>query len=267
MGASALIIPQKTAPFDFSAPENEVNSNRLSLVLPTFNECDNISKLIPELEEALCGETFEIIVVDDHSPDGTARTAQALSKKYGNIKVCERSGKLGLSSAVLCGFRNANGNILAVMDADMQHPPEILREMCLKIAHGFDLVIASRYIGGGGTRNWEVTRMIFSKVATLMAHLLLPNSRKVKDVMSGCFMVRKGNLENSTLNPIGFKILLEILCKCAFKNITEVPYIFTNRRNGKSNLSSKEINHYIVHLYRLFFYSASHTIHKSRVVT
>jgi dolichol-phosphate mannosyltransferase len=267
LGASALIIPQKTSPFDLAPPQNEINSNMLSLVLPTFNEYENISQVIPRLEKALGGATFEIIVVDDNSPDGTAQVAQALNRKYGNIKVCERSGKLGLSSAVLYGFRNANGNVFAVMDADMQHPPEILREMYLKIAHGFDLVIASRYVKGGGIRNWKVTRIIFSKGATLMAHMLLPNSRRVKDVMSGCFMVRKGNLENSSLNPIGFKILLEILSKCAFKNIIEVPYVFTNRRNGKSNLSSKEINHYIVHICRLFFYSASHTIHKSPMVT
>jgi len=262
-----LIVPQKTSPFDLAPPQSEINNNMLSLVLPTFNECENIPQVISKLEEALSGATFEIIVVDDNSPDGTAQIAQALNTKYGNIKVCERSGKLGLSSAVLYGFRNANGNILAVMDADMQHPPEILREMYLKIAHGFDLVIASRYAKGGGIRNWKVTRIIFSKGATLIAHILLPRSRRVKDVMSGCFMVRKGNLENSSLNPIGFKILLEILCKCAFKNITEVPYVFTNRRNGKSNLSSKVINHYIVQLYRLFFYSASHTTPKSRVVS
>lgn len=252
-----MIISQKTSPFDLAPPQNEINSNMLSLVLPTFNECENIPQVIPRLEEALGGATFEIIVVDDNSPDGTAQIARALNRRYGNIKVCQRSGKLGLSSAVLYGFNNANGNIFAVMDADMQHPLEILREMYQKIARGFDLVVASRYVKGGGVRNWKVTRVIFSKIATLMAHMLLPKSRRVKDVMSGCFMVRKGNLENSSLNPVGFKILLEILCKCAFKNIVEVPYVFTNRRNGKSNLNSKEINHYFLHLYRLFFYSVS----------
>ena len=261
-----MIIPQNTSLFDLAPPQNEMNDIRLSLVLPTFNECENISQVIRRLEKVLGGAAFEIIVVDDNSPDGTAQIARALNMEYGNIKVCERSGKLGLSSAVLHGFRNANGNIFAVMDADLQHPPEILREMYLKIVHGFDLVIASRYVKGGGIRNWEVTRIIFSKAATLMAHVLLPNSRRVKDVMSGCFMVRKSNLENSSLNPIGFKILLEILCKCVFKNIIEVPYVFTNRRNGKSNLGSKEINHYIVHLYRLFFNSAPHAIHESSMV-
>lgn len=129
----------------------------LSLVLPTFNECENIPQVIPRLEEALDGATFEIIVVDDNSPDGTAQIARALNRRYGNIKVCQRSGKLGLSSAVLYGFNNANGNIFAVMDADMQHPLEILREMYQKIARGFDLVVASRYVKGGGVRNWKVT--------------------------------------------------------------------------------------------------------------
>jgi dolichol-phosphate mannosyltransferase len=176
----------------------------------------------------------------------------ALNIKYGNIRTYIRPGKLGLSSAVLLGFDKANSKVLAVIDADMQHPPEILAKMLPKISQGFDLVVASRYTEGGGSKDWELHRIVLSRGGNLLAHLVFPNSRKVKDVMSGCFMFRKDAADGVHLNPIGFKILLEILAKCEFKLVYEVPIVFINRNNGRSNLNLTEIGNFITHILKIF---------------
>ncbi len=234
------------------AQPQQLKKPALSLIVPTYNESQNLANLVNRVEKLLYDVPFEFIVVDDNSPDGTDKVAEALNAKYGNIKVCKRSGKLGLSSAVLYGFNNASGRIIAVMDADMQHPPEILPKMYQKISNGCDLVVASRYIDGGGIKDWKLSRILYSRGATLLAHFLIPPSRRVKDVMSGCFMIKKSSLDNVHLNPIGFKILLEVLSKCSYNHVAEIPYTFINRQNGKSNLNPKEIQNYIIHLSRLF---------------
>ncbi len=227
----------------------------LSIIVPTYNESQNIPELFARIESVFNGIPFEIVVVDDNSPDRTADVAEALNQEYGNVSVCKRSGKLGLSSAVLHGFENARGDILAVIDADLQHPPEILSKMFDEISRGNELVIASRYVEDGGIENWKFSRKMFSRGAILLAHMLLPRSRKIKDIMSGCFMVKKEVLNETQLNPLGFKILLEIISKCNCSKITEIPYIFTNRINGRSNLNRKEIKNYLILLGRLFYYS------------
>jgi dolichol-phosphate mannosyltransferase len=224
---------------------------KLSLIVPTYNESENIAELVNRIEKSLEYVNFEIVIVDDSSPDGTDKIAETLNSKYGNVRVSRRSGKLGLGSAILHGFDQANANVLAVMDADMQHPPDILPNMYSKILAGNDLVIASRYIRGGGIKNWKVGRIIYSRVAIMLAHIFLPNSRHVEDVMSGCFMIRRNILKDTNLDPIGFKILLEILVRCKINRVIEVPYTFTDRRNGKSNLNPKEMINYIIHLYRI----------------
>ena len=224
----------------------------LSIVIPTYNEGQNITKLIDALEDSLFHLNFEIIVVDDNSPDGTKRIVESLKSQYRNIKIFQRSGKLGLSSAVLYGFERAEAKVLAVMDADMQHPPELLPKMYEKISEGYDLVVASRYIEGGGIESWKIQRVLISIGATFLAHLLLPSTRRVKDIMSGCFMLRSKDINGASFSPIGFKVLLEILVKCEFNRVIEVPYIFKNRQNGKSNLSPKEMRSYVIHLCKIF---------------
>ena len=248
-----MVLTQLITPFEEAIVARSDEKPDLSLVVPTFNERANIPELFARIKKSV-EVGFEFIVVDDNSPDGTAKVAEMLNVEYGNVKVCRRPNKLGLSSAVLCGFRNASGNVFAVIDADMQHPPEILPAMYHEISRGCDLVVASRYVDGGGTENWKLSRKVYSLAATMLAHVLLPSSRKVRDVMSGCFMVRRDALENAHLNPIGFKILLEILSKCKFNQVKEVPYTFTNRLNGKSNLTQKEALDFCIHLYRLFSY-------------
>ncbi len=225
----------------------------LSIIVPTYNERENIVELVNKVENLLGSINFELIIVDDNSPDGTHRVAETLNFKYGNVRTIKRSGKLGLSSAVLAGFEKTNAKFLAVIDADMQHPPEVLPKMYSKISEGYDLVVASRYVDGGGAGDWKLHRMLISRGATMLAHILLPSTRRVKDVMSGCFMLRRGAIDGACFNPIGFKVLLEILAKCDFNRVTEVPYTFRNRHNGKSNLGFKEMRSYVIHLCRIFF--------------
>jgi len=244
------LFEDRIGPFSLRRNESP-KSTQLSLIVPTYNESQNISELINKIESFLSPITFEIVIVDDNSPDGTSKIVQNLNRKYGNIRLCKRPGKLGLSSAVLYGFNRADADVLAVIDADLQHPPEVLLKMYRKLSEGYDLVVASRYVDGGGIKGWTMRRKVVSRVATYLVHTLFPNSKKVKDVMSGCFMIKREILTNTNLNPIGFKILLEIMTKCRIKRVAEIPYTFTNRRNGKSNLSPLEIRNFIVHVYRI----------------
>ena len=223
----------------------------LSIILPTYNEAENLPELIERIETALKGHLFEIIVVDDNSPDGTADVAVELNRKYGNIRVLRRRGKLGLASAILDGVNMANGNVIVVMDADLQHPPELLPRLVEKMEEGYHVVIASRYVNGGGVEGWSFWRKLISKGAIFLAHLLLPETRKVKDVTSGYFVLKKDVLEGVRLNPVGYKLLLEVLVKGRYSKVVEVPYIFKPRKKGKSKLGFNEIFNYAFLLLKL----------------
>jgi len=220
----------------------------LTVIVPTYNERDNIPVLLERIDKALSshGIKYEVIIVDDNSPDGTADVAEKLSSKY-PVRVLRRPGKLGLSSAVLDGIKLAKSKVIAVMDADLQHPPEVLPKLYTRIKDGCEIVIASRYVKGGSTKDWSLLRKLISKIAIVIAHILIPKSRAVKDIMSGYFMLRKDVISNTTLNPRGFKILLEIIAKAKYSNVCEVPYTFDTRKYGKSKLGGKEIINYVLH--------------------
>lgn len=225
----------------------------MSVIVPTYNEAKNISELVNRLEASLKSVKFEVVVVDDNSPDGTADVADKLNEKYANLKILRRTGKLGLSSAVVEGFSKTilESQYFAVMDADMQHPPELLPQMLNKIQEGCDVVVASRYVAGGSMAGLNTWRVIVSTFATTIAHIIMPKTRGVKDVMSGFFMVRRAVVDRASLDPIGYKILFEILAKGSYQIVSEVPYIFETRKNGKSNLSFKEIWNFLIQVRRL----------------
>ncbi|RLG86218.1 MAG: glycosyltransferase family 2 protein [Thermoprotei archaeon] len=230
----------------------------VSIVIPTYNERENIEVLIPRIINILKDDySFEIIVVDDNSPDGTAELAMELADKYGNIKVIKRPGKLGLSSAILDGVKAAEGTYVLVMDADLQHPPEVVPKLIDKAKEGYDLVIASRYMKGGGTEGWSFFRKLISKGAMLIAKVLVPRCRGLTDVMSGFFIIKRDIIMNSitNLNPRGFKFLLEVIAKTNISNVAEIPYVFRSRYRGKSKLSSKEIINYLIHVLEITPYS------------
>jgi dolichol-phosphate mannosyltransferase len=219
----------------------------LSLVLPTYNEKENIQKIIRKIQEEFRENKIdgEIIVVDDNSPDRTGKILENLKKKLKNLKVIHRSGKLGLSSAVLEGWKIADGEVLGVMDADLSHPPEKIKELFRAIEKGeADFTIGSRYIKGGKIEGWNLQRKLMSRTATLLSRIYT----KVKDPMTGFFMIKEDVIKNVDLNPKGFKILLEIILKGNYQNIKEIPITFINRVEGKSKVGIREIFYYLQNL-------------------
>lgn len=226
---------------------------KVSVIIPTYNEKENIEVLIPKINEVLKNHEHEVIVVDDNSPDGTANAVLKLRELYKNIKLLKRPRKLGLSSAILDGVKIAKGTYIVVMDADLQHPPEILPRLIEEIEKGYDIVIASRYVKGGGTEGWSFLRKIISLGAMAIAKILIPKCRGLSDIMSGFFIIKREIIINSLneLNPKGFKILLEILARSKYGNVAEIPYVFKSRYKGKSKLGFKEIFNYLIHVINL----------------
>lgn len=224
----------------------------ISIVLPTFNEKENVGILFSEIRNKVKADGYEIVVVDDNSPDGT--WAEALDFISDGDVVIRRLGMKGLSSAIIDGILFSLGRHAVVMDADLQHPPETINSMIKKIGEeDYDVIVGSRYTHGGSIIGWSRSRLIISKGATLIAKIFLPYARKISDPMSGFFMVKKHLIENNRrfLNPMGFKILLEILEKCRPPKIAEVPYVFKPRMYGKSKLGFKNILAFILHVLRL----------------
>lgn len=220
---------------------------KLSLVIPTYNEKDNIQELIKKIQQEFNKNKIngEIIIVDDNSPDGTGKILDILKNKQKNLKIIHREGKLGLSSAVLEGWKISNGEVLGVIDADLSHPTERIKDLFLAIENGeADFTIGSRYIKGGKIEGWNLKRKLMSKTATLLSRVYT----KVKDPMTGFFMIKKEVIKNVDLNPRGFKILLEIIIKGKYQNIKEIPITFINRVNGKSKAGLKETIYYIQNL-------------------
>lgn len=224
------------------------SSNCISIVVPTYNEAVNVKLLIPLLSKTLSsrGITHEIIVVDDDSPDGTAEVAKALSVEY-PVKVIVRRGVRGLASAVIRGFKETSCSYVVVMDADLQHPPHVVPRIFSALLKGCDIVVASRYVKGGGVEGWSKLRLVESKIATLLAHMLIRESRRTTDPMSGFFGCRKEAVAVKGAAR-GFKILLEILHANPQAKVCDVPYLFRARLHGKSKLGLSTILDYLIQL-------------------
>lgn len=225
-------------------------ADKISIIIPTYNEKDNIAPLLERVAEALSGCDYEILIVDDNSRDGTIEAAEALASRY-PLKVLVRKKERGLATAVAHGLEKASGQIIGVMDADLQHPPEVLPALIKAIRDGADMAVASRYIEGGGCPNWGLSRKIISRVALMIAHLLLPSTRAVKDPLAGFFMFRRQNVAPEKLRPIGYKISLEVMLTGNFQNVVEVPYIFEDRSAGQSKLNPGQQIDYLRHLFSL----------------
>ena len=218
----------------------------LSVVVPTYNEAGSLPKLAERLHAALAGRDWELVVVDDGSPDGTADVALALAPRI-PVRVVRRAGKAGLASAVVAGFDAAVGDMLLVMDADLSHPPEIVPALVDAIEHGADLAVGSRYVQGGGVMDWPLQRRAVSRVACLIGNLLVP----VRDATSGFFALRRTVIDGVRLNPIGFKIGFEVMARGRYTKVVEVPYTFRDRELGASKFGRREIVQYVVQLGRV----------------
>ncbi|MDZ8226817.1 MULTISPECIES: glycosyltransferase [unclassified Nostoc] len=255
---SLLTVP--TGPLKISElPPNGVGisgeSIHLSLVIPTYKERDNIKNVVnilsQLLDESIPGQ-YELIVVDDDSPDRTWEIAQSLTTEYPQLRVMRRQQERGLSSAVIRGWQAATGNILGVIDGDLQHPPEVLMQLLRSVEQGADLAVASRHVDGGGVSSWSVARRILSRGAQLLGLVILPGVLgRVSDPMSGYFMVRRSAIANATLNPVGYKILLEVIGRGKVEQVAEVGYVFCERKEGESKVTWKQYVDYIHHLIRL----------------
>jgi len=227
----------------------------LSLVIPTYNESRNIKDLLRILNHLLnqvIPDNYELIVVDDDSPDHTWEIAQSLIPEYPQLQVIHRQHKRGLSTAVLQGWQVGKGKILGVIDGDLQHPPEILLQLLNAINKGADLAIASRHIEDGGVSDWSIVRRFLSRGAQLLGLVILPHVLgRVSDPMSGYFLVHRSAVNPQTLNPLGYKILIEVLARGKINQIAEVGYVFQERQAGKSKVSWKHYVDYLHHLVRL----------------
>jgi dolichol-phosphate mannosyltransferase len=220
-------------------------NQKFSLVIPTYNEAANIESLCSLLVEVLSKNNidFEVIIVDDNSPDQTWRVAQAISENERRINVIRRMHKKGLATAVIAGWKSAKGDILGVMDGDLQQPPETIPFLLSKLSENnqVDIVVASRNIKGAMALRRSAWRSFVSWLGTFMSTLLLPKLlTQVSDPMSGFFILRKDVINNKTLTPLGYKILLEVLAKGRYRKIAEVPYVFAERKKGGSKAGLRQ---------------------------
>ena len=231
----------------------------VSIILPTYNESKNIRGMLDYIQKSIpSGLNVETIVVDDNSPDNTAKIAEDYfssirEKTTHTINVIKRKAKDGLSSAILNGIQNASGQTIIVMDSDFSHPPQIIPKLIETLKQPrCDIVIASRYVHGGSIQGWPLKRKLMSKVATSIAKIGL--GIETSDPMSGFFAFKKNIIDGLKFDAIGYKMLLEILVKTKGAKIQEVPYTFTDRREGSSKLGADTIFDYCKSVWRLYKY-------------
>jgi glycosyltransferase involved in cell wall biosynthesis len=238
-----------------SAAQNPVVQSSVLMIIPTYNERENIQQLVSELR-ALSGD-LHVLVVDDHSPDGTGAIVDEMAASDAGVAVLHRSGKLGLGTAYKAGFAYGlarNYQYICTMDADYSHNPANLPALVEKAMGGDDLVIGSRYVAGGGVVGWPAGRKLLSAVANRLAHLFLGIA--ARDCTAGFRCYRRAVLETVPLDSIfsgGYSFLIEMafLCEAAGFRIGEVPITFVNRTQGASKISELEIYKAMYTLLRL----------------
>jgi dolichol-phosphate mannosyltransferase len=258
----------------------------LSVIIPTYNESENILNLLDSIIGKIPHQlTTEIIVVDDNSPDRTGELAERYSRtlERGNVgsrewsstegqlrgdndpvgdglthffvSVIHRDGKKGLVSAIMEGIKSSKGEYILVMDADLSHSPEVIPKMLHELSSSdTDIVVASRYVRGGSIIGWPFKRRLISKGAVKIAKYSLRLNKQITDPMSGFFALKRHIIENVKIDSAGYKILLEILVKSSDANVKEIPYTFTNRKAGQSKLDNTVIWDYIKAVYHLYRY-------------
>lgn len=226
----------------------------ISIVVPALNEAGNLPVLVERIDRALRERTYEVLIVDDGSRDGTQGVCARLSARYPVKLLARASAADGLSGAVVYGMGRARGTYLVVMDADLQHPPEQIPQLLAPLETGeAEFVLGSRYVRGGTTDGrWGALRRMNSWAATLLAR---PFAGRTRDPMSGFFALPRATyLRAGRLNPIGYKIALELMCKCGVREVREVPIHFGLRGAGESKLTIAQQVRYLDHLSRLYDY-------------
>lgn len=215
--------------------------DKLALVIPTLCEAENIGALLDHVREALDPTRidYEILVVDDDSCDGTGAVVSRIAQLDSRVRLLVRKGERGLSGAILHGWQHTDASVLGVMDADLQHPPELLPQLLSAIKEGQDLVIGSRYAPGGDLGQWNPIRRFLSAAAVWVTWPLQRSHARASDPMSGFFVVRRRCLPERSLQKSGFKLLLEILVRGRIRSVKEVPIAFGLRYRGASKANFK----------------------------
>ena len=220
----------------------------LSVVVPTFSEAANVAALHSQLESVLGPFDWELIIVDDDSPDGTADVARELAQRDRRVRCIQRIGRRGLSSAVTEGILSSSAPLVAVMDGDLQHDERVLPQMIrLLREQGLDLVVGSRYADSGSTGQWDSRRQRMSRFATRLARGLVPS--ELRDPMSGFFLVRTALVRDAAprLSGQGYKILLDLFASSRRPlRFREVAYTFRVREHGESKLDSLVMWQYLM---------------------
>ena len=238
-----------------------MSENQVSVIIPTFNEAENICNILKSISNNLSKINTEVIVVDDNSPDGTGMIVEEYIKSMTRISgysvsIIHRKTRKGLGSAIISGVENSKGDIIVVMDSDFSHPPDMIPKMLDKIEETqCDVVIASRYVEGGDIQGWSTKRKLISKAATEIAKKGL--GVQADDPMSGFFAFKKNLIKDVSFDAIGFKVLLELLVKTNAKKIQEIPYTFTDRKFGSSKLGASTILDYCRSVWKLYRYGKS----------
>jgi len=235
---------------------------QVSIIIPTYNESQNILKILKSIGDILPKNILaEAIVVDDNSPDGTGKIVENYLKEFKKITgytidVIHRTAKKGLSSAILNGIQQAKGDTIVVMDSDFSHPPQIIPRMLDALRkYRCDIVVASRYVNGGKISGWPLKRKLLSKLATVIAKKGLGVS--TLDPMSGFFAFKRPIIKGLKFDAIGFKMLLEILVKTKGAKVWEIPYTFTDRQFGSSKVTLSTAIDYAKSVWRLYRFGKS----------
>ncbi len=227
---------------------------KLALVIPTLHEAGNILPLLVRVRAALarCNVPHEVIVVDDDSGDGIEAILAGVAAEDSRIRLIVRHGERGLAGAVLRGWAESDATHLGVMDADLQHPPELLPSLWAAIQAGADLAVGSRYASGGSLGGWKASRHLISRIAIWMTLPVQRSGIRARDPMSGFFMVRRACIDGIALQAAGFKILLEILARADLRSVVEVPFTFGRRYAGASKAGPRTAFDYLLLLLRLY---------------
>lgn len=226
---------------------------KFALVLPTLNEVGNI-QLVLDLATAAMSSLvipWEIVVVDDDSRDGTAEAARKYSEREPRVRLASRFDKCGLAGAITYGWEHSTADLLGVMDADLQHPAELLPALVNQIFKGFDVAIASRYVHPHSMDEWNSARRMISRLSVLASKPVQRSTIRVKDPLSGFFVVRRECVEGLDFQSSGFKLLLEILARGRVRTVSELPFKFAIRQHGNSKAGPMTAVHYLSLLWRL----------------
>jgi dolichol-phosphate mannosyltransferase len=236
-----------------AVPSQVATAPLLCLVIPTLGEAGNVRKTLDRIRRSLdpLDISYQLIVVDDDSGDGTETIVQRLADEDPRIDLVVRRGERGLAGAIVHGWQNSKAEILGAIDADLQHPPELLTQLWAAMNQGNDVVVASRYAKQGGVPTWNPARHLVSRLAVWMTVPLQRPDIFVRDPMSGFFLVRRSCLDDLVLQKRGFKILLEILVRGKVNSVAEVPFTFGSRLAGRSKASIKVAWDYVLLLRRL----------------